>query len=100
MGYNVLRVRNEEIQNMPDAIVERIIQRYFVVADNDDRRPTKITRLKKLTNYDPMPKEVNFNLQLWAVSFNKELNDGMWSVDYFKDFFDTASSKKLYEYEY
>jgi very-short-patch-repair endonuclease len=85
MGYDVLRVRNEEIQNTPDAIAETIIQRYFEVADNDDRKPTKITKLTKLTDYDPMPKEVNFNLQLWALSFNKELNDGMWSVDYFKD---------------
>jgi very-short-patch-repair endonuclease len=86
MGYDVLRVRNEEIQNTPDAVAERIIQRYFEVADNEeDRRPTKITKLKKLTNYDPIPKEVNFYLQLWAVSFNKELNDEMWSVDNFKE---------------
>jgi hypothetical protein len=56
------------------------------VADNEeeDRRPTKITKLNKLRDYDPIPKEVNFNLQLWAVSFNKELNNGVWSVDYFK----------------
>jgi very-short-patch-repair endonuclease len=87
MGYDVLRVRNEEIQNTPDAVAERIIQRYFEVADNEeDRRPTKITKLKKLTNYDPIPKEVNFYLQLWAVSFNKELNDEMWSVENFKEY--------------
>jgi very-short-patch-repair endonuclease len=55
MGYHVLRVRNEEIQAIPDAVAERIIQRYFEVADNDDRRPTKITKLKKLTDYDPIP---------------------------------------------
>ena len=47
MGYNVLRVRNEEIQATPDAVAERIIQRYFEVADNDDRRPTKITKTKE-----------------------------------------------------
>jgi hypothetical protein len=87
MGYDVLRVRNEEIQATPDAVAERIIQRYFEVADNDDRRPTKITKLKKLTDYDPIPKEVNFNLQLWALSFNKEINDEMWwSVDNFKEY--------------
>ena len=86
MGYDVLRVRNEQIQNTPDAIAERIIQRYFEVADNDDRRPTTITKLKKLTDYDPMPKEITNNLQIWAISFNKELNDEMWSsVDNFKE---------------
>jgi very-short-patch-repair endonuclease len=86
MGYDVLRVRNEEIQATPDAVAERIIQRYFEVADNDDRRPTKITKLKKPMDYEPMPKEITNNLQLWALSFNKELNDEMWSsVDYFKE---------------
>jgi hypothetical protein len=50
--------------NTPDAVAERIIQRYFEVADNEeDGRPTKITKLNKLTDYDPIPKEVNFNLQ-------------------------------------
>jgi hypothetical protein len=40
----------------------------------------------ELRDYDPIPKEVNFNLQLWAVSFNKELNNGVWSsVDNFKE---------------
>jgi very-short-patch-repair endonuclease len=86
MGYDVLRVRNEEIQAIPDVVAERIIQRYFEVADNDDRRPTKITKLNKLADYDPIPKEVNFKLQLWAVLFNKELNNGIWSsVDNFKE---------------
>jgi very-short-patch-repair endonuclease len=86
MGYHVLRVRNEEIQAIPDAVAERIIQRYFEVADNDDRRPTKITKLKKVTDYEPMPKEITNNLQLWAISFNKELNNKKWwSVDYFKE---------------
>ena len=86
MGYHVLRVRNEEIQATPDVVAERIIQRYFEVADNDYRRPTKITKLKKLTDYDPMPKEITNNLQIWAISFNKELNDEMWSsVDNFKE---------------
>jgi very-short-patch-repair endonuclease len=85
MGYHVLRVRNEEIQATPDAVAERIIQRYFEVADNGDRRPTKITKLKKLTDYEPMPKEITNNLQIWAVSFNKELNNETWSVDYFKE---------------
>src|SRR5439155_12158251 len=48
--------------------------------------PTKITKLNKPMDYDPMPKEVNFTLPFWAVSFNKELNDEMWSsVDKFKE---------------
>jgi very-short-patch-repair endonuclease len=87
MGYNVLRVRNEEIQATPDAVAERIIQLYLEVADNEeDGIPTKITKLNKPMDYDPMPKEVNFTLPFWAVSFNKELNDEMWSsVDKFKE---------------
>ena len=33
MGYEVLRVKNEEVQNTPDSVAERIIQRYFVVRE-------------------------------------------------------------------
>ncbi len=86
MGYNVLRVRNEEIQNTPYAIADRIIQRYFEVADNEDSSK-KITKLKKPMHYEPVQKEISDNLQIWAVSFNKELkNDEMrWSIDYFKE---------------
>jgi very-short-patch-repair endonuclease len=51
MGYDVLRVKNVEIQNTPDAVAEIIIQRYFEVIDDDyakviRRRPTKI-RVRK-----------------------------------------------------
>jgi very-short-patch-repair endonuclease len=85
MGYNVLRVRNAEIQNTPDAVAEIIIQRYFEAADTEDGIPTKITRLKKPMDYEAIPKEVNSNLQIWALRFNKELNDETCSVEYFKE---------------
>jgi very-short-patch-repair endonuclease len=91
MGYDVLRVKNAEIQNMPDAVAEIIIQRYFEVVDDYTeerrRRPTKITELEKPLHYEPIPKEItNDNLRIWAVSFNKELtiNEATWSVSYFK----------------
>jgi hypothetical protein len=91
MGYYVLRIRNEEIQNTPDAIAERIIQRYFEVAGDDARErrrgPIKITELEKPFHFEPMPKEItNDNLRIWALFFNKELmtNESTWSVDYFK----------------
>ena len=29
MGYDILRVKNVEVQNIPDAVAERIIQRYL-----------------------------------------------------------------------
>ena len=29
MGYDVFRVKNEQIQNMSDVIAERIIQKYY-----------------------------------------------------------------------
>jgi very-short-patch-repair endonuclease len=91
MGYDVLRVKNAEIQNMPDAVAEIIIQRYFEVVDDYTeerrRRPTKITELEKPLHYEPIPKEItNDNLRIWALSFNKELtiNEATWSVSYFK----------------
>ena len=91
MGYDVLRVKNAEIQNTPDAVAEIIIQRYFEVVDDyteeGRRRPTKITELEKPLHYEPIPKEItNDNLRIWALSFNKELiiNEATWSVGYFR----------------
>jgi hypothetical protein len=87
MGYDVLRVRNVETQNTPDAVAERIIQRYFEIVDEDmedkkRRKPAKITELEKPLHY-----ESNDNLRIWALSFNKELiinEAAAWSVEYFK----------------
>jgi hypothetical protein len=91
MGYDVLRVKNAEIQNTPDAVAEIIIQRYFEVVDDyteeGRRRPTKITELEKPLHYEPIPKEItNDNLRIWALFYNKELiiNETTWSVDYFR----------------
>ena len=90
MGYYVLRIRNEEIQNTPDAVAERIIQRYFEVASDDARErrgAIKITELEEPFHFEPIPKEItNDNLRLWALLFNKDLmtNESTWSVDYFK----------------
>ncbi|MFL6369183.1 MAG: endonuclease domain-containing protein [Nitrososphaeraceae archaeon] len=90
MGYYVLRIRNEEIQNTPDAVAERIIQRYFEVAGDDARErrgAIKITELEEPFHFEPIPKEItNDNLRLWALLFNKDLmtNESTWSVDYFK----------------
>jgi very-short-patch-repair endonuclease len=41
MGYDVLRVRNVEIQNTPYAVAEIIIQRYFEVIDDDYTKGVK-----------------------------------------------------------
>jgi hypothetical protein len=95
MGYDVLRIKNEEIQSTPDAVAERIIQKYFEVVDDGTEgrrgrgrgRPNKITKLEKPLHYEPIPKEItNDNLRIWALSFNKELitNEAQRSVDYFK----------------
>lgn len=91
MGYDVLRVKNAEIQNTPDAVAEIIIQRYFEVVDDRTeegrKRPTKITEMEKPLHYEPIPKEItNDILRMWALSFNKELiiNETTISVEYFR----------------
>lgn len=91
MGYDVLRVKNAEIQNTPDAVAEIIIQRYFEVVDDcteeGRKRPTKITEMEKPLHYEPIPKEItNDTLRMWALSFNKELiiNETTCSVEYFR----------------
>ena len=50
MGYYVLRIKNEEIQNTPDSVAERIIQRYFEVSDEvgEKRRREKTAKVTEL----------------------------------------------------
>jgi very-short-patch-repair endonuclease len=93
MGYYVLRVKNEEIQNKPDSVAERIIQKYLEVVEEDGIKGTrtksiKIRRLEKPLHYDPIPREISSDhLRLWALSFNQELianKESVWRVDYFK----------------
>ena len=95
MGYDVLRVKNEEIQNTPDSVAERIIQKYLEVIEeqysssNGTRtKSVKITQLEKPLQYEPIPKEITSdNLRIWALSFNQQLianKESAWSIDYFK----------------
>jgi very-short-patch-repair endonuclease len=94
MGYYVLRVKNEEIQNKPDSVAERIIQKYIEVIEEEDRtkgtrtKSIKITELEKPLHYEPIPREITSDhLRLWALSFNQELianKESAWHVDYFK----------------
>ena len=96
MDYYVLRVKNEEIQNKPDSVAERIIQKYLEVVEEEDgtkgtrTKSIKITQLEKPLHYDPIPREITSDhLRLWALSFNQELianKESAWSVDYFKQF--------------
>jgi len=96
MGYNILRVKNEEIQNTPDVVAERITQKYIEVIEAEEdssgngtrTKSVKITELEKPLHYEPIPREItNDKLRLWALSFNQELitnKESAWSVDYFK----------------
>jgi very-short-patch-repair endonuclease len=73
MGYDLLRVKNAEIQNIPGVVAERVIQRYFEVVDDDNtedrkRKTSKITELEKPLHYEPIPKEITKdNLRIWAL---------------------------------
>jgi len=85
MGYIVFRVKNEEVQNTPNTVAERIIQKYFEVADVDNDE-SKITKLERPSNYNPIPREIVNYIQLWAISLNKELiaDEERRSANYFK----------------
>jgi hypothetical protein len=85
IGYTVFRVKNEEVQEKPALVAQRIIDKYMEIAGDDEQEITKITKLKKPLHYKPITREIDENLPIWANSFNKELNDGNWSVDFFKE---------------
>jgi very-short-patch-repair endonuclease len=82
MGFEVYRVRNERIKNTPFAVAADIIQKYYEVVDAEDRI-AKITKLEA-TAQESVPKDIDDNLQFWALEFSKELNDEKWLADYFK----------------
>jgi len=86
MGYVVFRVKNEDVQNMPSVIAETIIQKYFEIVDVQNYE-SKITKLERPSNYNPIPREIAINIQVWAISLNNELNadEERWSAEYFKD---------------
>lgn len=84
MGFEVYRVRNELIKSAPSNAADNIIQKYYEVVDAEDKS-TKVTRLKATEHQEPIPKDIRENLQLWAIEFNKELNDEKWLADYFKE---------------
>ena len=85
MGYTVFRVKNEEVQQKPAVVAQRIIDKYMEIAADDEQKVTKITKLKKPLHYKPITREIDENLPIWADAFNKELNDRNWSVDFFKE---------------
>jgi very-short-patch-repair endonuclease len=84
MGFEVHRVRNEQIKSAPFAVAADIIQKYYEVVDSDDKR-TKITKLKATAHHESVPKDIEEKLQFWALEFNKELNDEKWTANYFKE---------------
>ena len=84
MGYEVLRVRNERIQSAPYAVAAGMIQKYYEVVDAEDRS-ARIIKLNTTAHHESIPKDIDENLQFWALEFNKELNDEKWSADFFKE---------------
>jgi hypothetical protein len=84
MGFEVHRVRNEQIKRAPFAVAAYIIQKYYEVVDADDKS-TKITKLKATAHHESAPEDIDEKLQFWALEFNKELNDEKWSANYFKE---------------
>jgi very-short-patch-repair endonuclease len=90
MGYDVFRVKNEQIQKTPNVVAERIIQKYFEAADaeDDDDKTIKITKIERPSDYDPVPREIVDNIEVWAALLNKELNSDdsqRWTAEYFKE---------------
>ena len=79
MGFEVHRVRNEQIRSAPFAVAADIIQKYYEVVDAEDKT-TKITKLKATAHHGGDEK-----LQFWALEFNKELDVEKWTANHFKE---------------
>ena len=86
MGYTVHRVKNEAIRDRPNDIANEINDVYTILSDTENKKKeTTITELKKPLEIEPIPKDIQFNLAIWATEFNKKLNDENWSVEFFRE---------------
>ena len=86
MGYTVHRVKNESIRDRPNDIANEINDIYTILSDTESKKKeTTITELKKPLEIEPIPKDIQFNLAIWATEFNKKLNDESWSVEFFRE---------------
>src|SRR5215213_8086256 len=85
MGYTVQRVKNEAIRDRPNDIANEIYDIYTILSDTENKKETIITELKKPIEVEPIPKDIQFNLDFWATEFNKKLNDESWSVEFFRE---------------
>ena len=86
MGYTVHRVKNESIRDRPNDIANEINDIYTILSDTENKKKEiTITELKKPLEIEPIPKDIQFNLAIWATEFNKKLNDENWSVEFFRE---------------
>lgn len=87
MGYTVHRVKNEEIRDKPDKKAVEIIQLYYQLSDTENikKETITITELRKPLKINPIPKVIKSNLDDWAKSFNEQLNDERWTVEFFRE---------------
>ncbi len=86
MGYTVHRVKNEAIRDRPNDIANEINDIYTILSDTENKKKeTTITELKKPLEIKPIPKDIQFNLAIWATEFNKKLKDESWSVEFFRE---------------
>ena len=88
MGYTVYRVKNNQISTRPDNIAEQIREIYHKVSETENKiEEAIITELKKPLEIESIPKDIQFNLGIWAAEFIKKLNDDKksWSVEFFRE---------------
>jgi very-short-patch-repair endonuclease len=85
MGYTVHRVKNESIRDRPNDIANEIYDIYTILSDTENKKETTIMELKKPLEVEPIPKDVQLNLDIWAIEFNEKINDESWSVEFFRE---------------
>lgn len=85
LGYHVFRVKNQEVSNSLKQIVEKIIELYYSIAEQE-QRPSRIRKVKK-PRYESLPENLQKLITPWVIKFNSQLNgdENHWAADYFKE---------------
>ena len=60
MGYEILRVKNEQIQRTPRNVAEEIVQKYYEIIDTPEKS-VKIIKLQNPSKYEPIIKYIAYH---------------------------------------
>ena len=102
MGYNVYRVRNQQVESSPFDVAGTIVDRYYQIMEAEsegeakDREKIPTPKIKKIYNpsrLEPLPEDLERLIPAWTVALNSKLTFENWTAHYFKQILSVYDSR-------